>query len=73
MSAIIGALLVLLDGSEPSPAGVLFVAVLAAYTVGRQMLFPLRGLPRQTRHGRRMVMGAATAILVAAVVIAILA
>ena len=36
--------------------GLLSVAVLAAYTAGRQLLFPLRELPRSTRHGRRAIL-----------------
>jgi phosphatidylglycerol:prolipoprotein diacylglycerol transferase len=45
-------------------SGALFVAALAAYVFGRQLLFPLRSLARNTRHGR-----AATMLLSAIVVI----
>lgn len=47
------------------PAGVVFVGTLAAYTLIRQLLLPLRDLPRKTAAGRPLVM-AATALVVAA-------
>lgn len=59
------ALLVLLV-SEPDPAGALFVAGLAAYTVGRQVVFPYRDLPRRTSRGRLTVLALSAAVLVAA-------
>lgn len=36
--------------------GLVFVGAIAAYTFGRQVLFPLRGIPRKTRHGRTVTM-----------------
>lgn len=45
------ALVALLMG-PPTPPGALTVAVLGAYTFGRQALFPLRLIPRRTRYGR---------------------
>ena len=66
-------LLVLLTIGKPVPAGALFLAAAAAYTFGRQLLFPLRGLPRQTRHGRLTVMAVAAIALLAAITAAILA
>ncbi|SDY83150.1 Prolipoprotein diacylglyceryl transferase [Modestobacter sp. DSM 44400] len=47
----------------PAVDGLLFAAGLAAYTLGRQVLFPLRSIPRATTHGRRVTM-VVTAILV---------
>lgn len=51
---------------DVGPAGMVFVGALGAYTFGRQLLFPLRDLPRRTSHGRRVTMAlAATAVVVA--------
>lgn len=49
------------------PAGTVFIAAMAAYTLGRQLLFPLRDLPRHTHQGRTLTMGLAAAALVVAV------
>lgn len=49
------------------PGGAVFVAAIATYTIGRQLLFPLRNLPRHTAHGRRLTMSVATAVLATAV------
>lgn len=46
--------------------GFLGLAGLAAYTAVRQLLFPLRSVPRTTRYGRSAIL-AATAVAVAAV------
>lgn len=46
--------------------GLVFVAGLAAYTAGRQMLFPLRGEPRATRHGRMAVLAFAGGVAMTA-------
>ena len=55
-----------------SSAGLLFVAGLAAYVVVRQLLFPLRGIPRATRHGRQVTLAAAVLILLGTLVAPIL-
>ena len=58
----------------PAPhAGFLFLAGLAAYVLVRQVLFPLRGLPRATRYGRTVMIVAAPAVLVGAVIASALA
>lgn len=44
--------------------GLLFVGGVAGYVVVRQLLFPLRGLPRSTRHGRRITLALAALVLV---------
>jgi len=49
-------------------AGMTFAAGIAAYTLGRQVLFPLRDIPRQTRLGRPV-----TTLLTAATVVGALA
>ena len=51
-----------------SSAGLMFVAGLAAYVVVRQLLFPLRGLPRATRHGRQVTQAVALLALLGALV-----
>ena len=39
---------------QPRVDGLIFGAGSAAYVVGRQLLFPLRGSRRKTRRGRRI-------------------
>ena len=64
--ALTSALLLLL--APPQVPGTLFVGGLAAYVLGRQLLFPLRAQPRATRHGRVLTLaGAAVALTVAGV------
>jgi len=55
-----------------SPAGgVIFIAAVAANTFIRQLLFPLRGVPRTTAHGRTLTLAATTLVLVADLAIAL--
>ena len=54
---------------DPPVDGLLFIAGLSAYTFGRQVLFPLRGIPRKTANGRVITMAVAGLLLVASVVI----
>jgi phosphatidylglycerol:prolipoprotein diacylglycerol transferase len=54
--------------TPPEHAGFLFLAGLAAYVLVRQILFPLRGLPRATRYGRAVMLVVAPAVLVGAIV-----
>ena len=37
---------------DPAVDGLVFLAGVSAYTFGRQVLFPLRGIPRKTANGR---------------------
>jgi phosphatidylglycerol:prolipoprotein diacylglycerol transferase len=55
------------------PAGAVFVGAMAAYTLGRQLLFPLRDLPRKTSHGRTLTAALATAVLLADILVVVLA
>lgn len=48
--------------------GTVFIGAIAAYTMGRQLLFPLRNLPRHTAHGRTVVMVTCALVVVGAVV-----
>lgn len=59
--------------TTPAVDGVVFVAAIAAYTFARQLLFPLRGIPRTTAHGRTITMVLAGIVVTAAVAVAILA
>lgn len=67
----IGALALFLAGPLPLP-GALFVGAVAAYTVGRQLLFPLRREPRRTSTGRLLTLAAAGLVLAAAVLASVL-
>ncbi|NCT90814.1 prolipoprotein diacylglyceryl transferase [Cellulomonas sp. APG4] len=49
-----------------SSGGLLFVAGVAGYVVVRQLLFPLRGLPRSTPHGRQVTLALALVTLAGA-------
>lgn len=75
LAAAIGVtvLLVLVAAGAPEPAGVIYVGAIAAYIFGRQLLFPLRGLARQTRHGRMIALATAATVLVADVIVGIVA
>ncbi|MBN9620225.1 MAG: prolipoprotein diacylglyceryl transferase, partial [Actinobacteria bacterium] len=54
---------------EPRPAGTVFVAAVAAYTLGRQLLFPLRDVPRQTVHGRMITLIVSAVVFIAALAV----
>jgi phosphatidylglycerol:prolipoprotein diacylglycerol transferase len=47
-------------------AGLVLVAGLASYIAGRQVLFPLRDIPRATRHGRVATLATASVITLGA-------
>lgn len=76
-SALAGALgaaaLAAVWATPPEPTGVVFVGAIAAYTLGRQLLFPLRDLPRKTVRGRHLAMLAAALILAIDLAVAVLA
>ena len=59
----VGALIVVWAGSLPG--GVVFVGAIAAYTFGRQVLFPLRAGPRHTPYGRTITMTLAALVFFA--------
>lgn len=65
-------LAVFLTGPRPLP-GALFVGAVAAYTLGRQLLFPFRREPRRTSAGRLLTLVAAGLVVVAAVVASMVA
>ena len=53
------------------PAGAVFVGAIAAYTLGRQLLLPLRDLPRKTRYGRGLVAALAAAVVLAEIAVTV--
>ncbi|WP_218612379.1 prolipoprotein diacylglyceryl transferase [Pseudonocardia sp. KRD291] len=53
----------------PTPHGAVFVGALATYTFGRQMLFPLRNLPRNTRYGRQLTAVVCLAVAMVSVLV----
>ena len=59
-----------LAGTSTLTGGRVFVAGIAAYTLSRQLLFPLRDIPRTTRFGRPAMVVLTVALLVGAVVTA---
>ena len=59
--------------ATPPVGGVVFVAAIAAYTFGRQVLFPIRSIARTTTHGRTITMVAAGLAVAAAVAVAVVA
>lgn len=61
-----------LAGPLPVP-GALFVGGVATYTVGRQLLFPLRKEPRRTLAGRLVTLVASGLVAVAAVLVSAVA
>lgn len=67
---LITLLLVLIGGLGSS--GAVFIGAVAAYTLGRQLILPLRAEPRQTSTGRVLILGASAAVLVADVALAAL-
>ncbi|GAA3514723.1 prolipoprotein diacylglyceryl transferase family protein [Georgenia daeguensis] len=66
LSAVLGTLALLVVLQLPTSGdGLVLVATVAAYVLGRQLLFPLRSIPRATVHGRTIT------LLVAAVVLGV--
>lgn len=68
----VGLLAGLLVIGADHPRGLVFVGALAASTLVRQLLFPLRQLPRQTRHGRRAMLALSALVILADLVVAVL-
>lgn len=59
--------------TTPRPAGIVFVGAIAAYTLGRQLLFPLRAGPRHTAYGRILTMALTGLVIAVDVAVAVLA
>jgi hypothetical protein len=60
-------------GGPPPLPGALFVGAVASYTLGRQLLFPLRREPRRTSAGRLGTLAVSALIAVAALLASALA
>lgn len=65
------AALAVVGTTPPDPSGTVFVSVIAAYTIGRQLLFPLRDLPRHTPHGRALTTALAASAIALAIALAL--
>lgn len=70
---LIGGVALLAVLASTSPGGVVFVGTIAAYTLLRQFLFPLRDLPRNTSWGRTATAVASGLVLVGAITVAAVA
>jgi phosphatidylglycerol:prolipoprotein diacylglycerol transferase len=64
------ALLAVLSGAV-EPAGTVFVGAIASHTLGRQLLFPWRDLPRKTSNGRTLTAAVTAAVALAAIAVAV--
>ena len=53
--------------------GLVFIASISAYVLGRQLLFPLRSIPRASTHGRVVTMVVAALVFFASAVTALVA
>jgi phosphatidylglycerol---prolipoprotein diacylglyceryl transferase len=62
--------IVALRSTSLFPQGLVFVAGISAYVIVRQLLFPLRGVPRKTAHGRIVTLVLASAALIGACITA---
>ena len=68
-AALVATVALLLLVAVQPPGGTVFVGAIAAYTFARQVLFPLRTVPRDTAHGRRIVMVVTALVVVADVAV----
>lgn len=72
MTAILAAITALLVVSNAlGVSGAVFVIGIGSYTLGRQVLFPLRDIPRSTTWGRPVVTAVATTAIVLAAVVGV--
>lgn len=73
MAAVLAAttLAVLLLASTPG-RGTVFLAGIAAYTFGRQLLFPLRNIERRTSFGRPVLIALTAAVVIISVALTLL-
>jgi phosphatidylglycerol:prolipoprotein diacylglycerol transferase len=72
-AAALGVLaLVVVASAGPSTTAGVFLTTIAAYVFARQLLFPLRDLPRRTAHGRVVMLVLTGAVVLAEVALATL-
>jgi phosphatidylglycerol---prolipoprotein diacylglyceryl transferase len=57
----------------PHPAGVVFIGAIVGYTLGRQLLFPLRDQPRYSVHGRNRMIALTGTVIAADIAMAVFA
>jgi phosphatidylglycerol---prolipoprotein diacylglyceryl transferase len=69
VALVIGTGALLAVWAHPRPYGVVFIGAIAAYTLARQLLFPLRAGKRHTSYGRVIAMGLAGLVLAADVAV----
>lgn len=71
LAGLLGLVALLLTSlTSARPEGGIFVGTVAAYVLGRQLLFPLREIPRVTTHGRRVMILVTSASILADLAIA---
>ncbi len=70
--AIGAAALLAVTGPAPLRSGAVFAAAMAAFVLGRQLLFPLRAMPRNTSYGRPLTALVSILVLIGVVVAAVL-
>ena len=66
------AALILLLTTTTSPPGAVFIGAIAVYTLGRQLVFPLRANPGHTSYGRKVMIVVAGSALAFDVLFAVL-
>ena len=66
LAAVLIAPAVLVLTADPEAGGLVFLGFLACYILGRQLLFPWRSIPRETRHGRTLTLAVSAAALAGA-------
>ncbi len=68
----LAALLVVVSGPTTVPPGGVFAAAMAAFVLGRQLVFPLRAMPRNTSYGRVLAITVSAVVLIGVVAAAVL-
>ncbi|MHA6781797.1 prolipoprotein diacylglyceryl transferase [Pseudonocardia saturnea] len=58
--------------SAPVPAGGVFAAAMAAFVLGRQLVFPLRAMARNTSYGRPLATAVSVVVLIGVVAVTVL-
>ena len=70
-AAAAGLIAMLVVAQTSQLRGLVFVGAMAAYTLTRQLLFPLRQLARQTRYGRQAMLASTALVLLGDLVVAV--
>ncbi|MBW0108826.1 prolipoprotein diacylglyceryl transferase [Pseudonocardia sp. KRD-182] len=64
--------LLVVSVSAPVPAGGVFAAAMAAFVLGRQLVFPLRAMARNTSYGRLLATAVSLVVLIGVVAATVL-